>query len=333
MTLTTRQLGSSGPIVSSEGLGCMGMSEFYGPGDETESVATIHRALDLGITLLDTADMYGPFLNEELVGRAIGGRRDEVVLATKFGIVRTADPAVRSVRGDAAYVRSACEASLGRLGVDHIDLYYQHRSDPAVPIEETVGAMAELVSEGKVRYLGLSEAAPDTLRRASAVHPIAALQSEWSLWSRDIEADVVPTARQLGIGIVAYSPLGRGFLTGQLTSREDFPEGDFRKFLPRFGGDNFDRNLALVDRVGELAIQKDCTPGQLALAWVLARGEDVVPIPGTKRRTYLEENVAAVDVVLDAADLASIDEVFPADESYGDRYPDMSSIGPETPGT
>jgi aryl-alcohol dehydrogenase-like predicted oxidoreductase len=333
MTLTTRQLGSSGPIVSSEGLGCMGMSEFYGPGDETESVATIHRALDLGITLLDTADMYGPFLNEELVGRAIGGRRDEVVLATKFGIVRTADPAVRSVRGDAAYVRSACEASLGRLGVDHIDLYYQHRSDPAVPIEETVGAMAELVSEGKVRYLGLSEAAPDTLRRASAVHPIAALQSEWSLWSRDIEADVVPTARQLGIGIVAYSPLGRGFLTGQLTSREDFPEGDFRKFLPRFSGDNFDRNLALVDRVGELAIQKDCTPGQLALAWVLARGEDVVPIPGTKRRTYLEENVAAVDVVLDAADLASIDEVFPADESYGDRYPDMSSIGPETPGT
>jgi aryl-alcohol dehydrogenase-like predicted oxidoreductase len=333
MTLTTRQLGSSGPIVSSEGLGCMGMSEFYGPGDETESVATIHRALDLGITLLDTADMYGPFLNEELVGRAIGGRRDEVVLATKFGIVRTADPAVRSVRGDAAYVRSACEASLGRLGVDHIDLYYQHRSDPAVPIEETVGAMAELVSEGKVRYLGLSEAAPDTLRRASAVHPIAALQSEWSLWSRDIEADVVPTARQLGIGIVAYSPLGRGFLTGQLTSREDFPEGDFRKFLPRFSGDNFDRNLALVDRVGELAIQKGCTPGQLALAWVLARGEDVVPIPGTKRRTYLEENVAAVDVVLDAADLASIDEVFPADESYGDRYPDMSSIGPETPGT
>jgi aryl-alcohol dehydrogenase-like predicted oxidoreductase len=230
-------------------------------------------------------------------------------------------------------VRSACEASLGRLGVDHIDLYYQHRSDPAVPIEETVGAMAELVSEGKVRYLGLSEAAPDTLRRASAVHPIAALQSEWSLWSRDIEADVVPTARQLGIGIVAYSPLGRGFLTGQLTSREDFPEGDFRKFLPRFSGDNFDRNLALVDRVGELAIQKGCTPGQLALAWVLARGEDVVPIPGTKRRTYLEENVAAVDVVLDAADLASIDEVFPADESYGDRYPDMSSIGPETPGT
>jgi aryl-alcohol dehydrogenase-like predicted oxidoreductase len=309
----------------------MGMSEFYGPGDETESIATIHRALELGVTFLDTADMYGPYVNEELVGRAIAGRRDQVVLATKFGIVRTEDPAVRSVRGDPEYVRSACEASLGRLGVDHIDLYYQHRSDPGVPIEETVGAMAELVGEGKVRHLGLSEAAPDTLRRACAVHPITALQSEWSLWSRDIEAEVVPTARELGIGIVAYSPLGRGFLTGQMTSPDDFPDGDFRKFLPRFRGDNFARNLDLVDRVRDLASVKGCTAGQLALAWVLARGDDVVPIPGTKRRSYLEENVSAADVELDDVDLASLDGVFPPDQSYGDRYPDMSSIAPPTP--
>ncbi len=331
MTLTTRTLGTSGLVVSSQGLGCMGMSEFYGPGDEAESVATIHRALDLGVTLLDTADMYGPFLNEELVGRAIAGHRGDVVLATKFGIVRSADPAVRSIRGDAAYVRQACEASLGRLGVDHIDLYYQHRSDAGIPIEETVGAMAELVAEGKVRYLGLSEAGPDTLRRASAVHPITALQSEWSLWSRDIEAQVVPTARELGIGIVAYSPLGRGFLTGQISSPDDFPEGDFRKFLPRFTGTNFTHNLALVDTVRELAAAKDCTPGQLALAWVLGRGDDVVPIPGTKRRSYLEENVAAADVVLDAADMVAIDEAFPADVTAGSRYPDMSSIGAPTP--
>ncbi len=331
MTLTARRLGSTGPVVSSEGLGCMGMSEFYGPGDEAESIATIHRALDLGVTFLDTSDMYGPYVNEELVGRAISGRRDEVVVATKFGIVRTDDPAVRFVRGDAAYVREACEGSLRRLGVDHIDLYYQHRTDPAVPIEETVGAMAKLVVEGKVGHLGLSEAAPDTLRRAVSVHPIAALQSEWSLWSRDIEDAVVPTARELGIGIVAYSPLGRGFLTGRITSRGDVSDGDFRKFLPRFSGDNFDRNLALVDRVRELATEKGCTPGQLALAWVLARGEDVVPIPGTKRRTFLEENLAAADVVLDPVDLASIDEVFPADQSFGDRYPDMSSIGSTTP--
>ena len=331
MTVTTRTLGTGGLTVSSQGLGCMGMSEFYGPGDETESVATIHRALDLGVTLLDTADMYGPFRNEELVGRAIAGRRDDVVLATKFGIVRTADPAVRSIRGDADYVHQACEASLRRLGVDHIDLYYQHRSDPGVPIEETVGAMAELVGEGKVRYLGLSEAAPDTLRRAVTVHPIAALQSEWSLWSRDIEAEVVPTARELGIGIVAYSPLGRGFLTGQISSPDDFPDGDFRKFLPRFTGENFTRNLALVDVVRGLAAAKGCTPGQLALAWVLLQGDDVVPIPGTKRRTYLEENVAAGDVVLDAAELASLDEAFPPDLSYGTRYPDMSPIGAATP--
>ena len=331
MTIASRALGAFGLVVSAEGLGCMGMSEFYGPGDETESVATIHRALDLGVTFLDTADMYGPFLNEELVGRAIAGLLDEVVLATKFGIVRTGDPAVRSIRGDATYVHEACEASLRRLGVDHIDLYYQHRSDPGVPIEETVGAMAELVAEGKVRHLGLSEAAPETLRRASAVHPISALQSEWSLWSRDIEADVVPTARELGIGIVAYSPLGRGFLTGDITSPDDFPEGDFRKFLPRFSGDNFGHNLELVDRVRDLASAKGCTPGQLALAWVLDRGDDVVPIPGTKRRSYLEQNVAATEVVLDAADLAAIDEVFPPDVTAGNRYPDMSAIAPSTP--
>jgi len=309
----------------------MGMSEFYGAGDATESVATIHRALDLGVTFFDTADMYGPFTNEELVGRAIRGRRDELILATKFGIVRTADPRVRSYRGDAAYVREACEASLKRLDVNHIDLYYQHRTDGSVPIEETVGAMAELVAEGKVRFLGLSEAGPDTLRRATAVHPIAALQSEWSLWSRDIEADVVPTARQLGIGIVAYSPLGRGFLTGQITSPDDFTEGDFRRYLPRFTGENFSRNIELVDRVRQLSAAKGCTPGQLALAWVLSRGDDVVPIPGTKRRSYLAENIAAIEVVLDPADLVAIDEAFPPDASSGLRYPDMTPIGVTTP--
>ena len=331
MTLVTRELGLSGLVVSAQGLGCMGMSEFYGVGDESESVATIHRALDLGVTFLDTADMYGPYLNEELVGRAIRGRRDQVVLATKFGIVRTADPKVRSFRGDAAYVRQACDASLVRLDVDHIDLYYQHRTDGSVPIEETVGAMAELVAEGKVRYLGLSEAGPETLRRACAVHPITALQSEWSLWSRDIEAEVVPTARHLGIGIVAYSPLGRGFLTGQITSPDDFAEGDFRKFLPRFSGQNFARNIELVDRIRELASAKECTPGQLALAWVLSRGDDVVPIPGTKRRTFLEENVAATDIVLDSDELAAIDQAFPPDASSGQRYPDMAPIGVDTP--
>ena len=332
MTQDMRSLGSTGLVVSAEGLGCMGMSEFYGAGDDAESVATIHRALDLGVTFLDTADMYGPHINEELVGRAIAGRRDEVVLATKFGIVRTGDPGARSFRGDATYVHEACEASLGRLGVDHIDLYYQHRTDGSVPIEETVGAMSELVTEGKVRYLGLSEAGPDTLRRASAVHPIAALQSEWSLWSRDIEDEVVPTARELGIGIVAYSPLGRGFLTGQITSPDDFGEGDFRKFLPRFTGANFAHNIALVDRVRDLAATKGCTPGQLALAWVLSRGDDVVPIPGTKRRVYLEENAAATDIVLEPADLAAIDEVFPPDVTAGLRYPDMAPIGVTTPG-
>jgi aryl-alcohol dehydrogenase-like predicted oxidoreductase len=331
MATNTRKLGNGGLEVSAEGLGCMGMSEFYGQGDEAESIATIHRALELGVNFLDTSDMYGPYRNEELVGRAIAGRRDEVVLATKFGIVRGPNPTDRSVRGDPAYIRQACDASLGRLGVDHIDLYYQHRTDGNVPIEETVGAMAELVGEGKVRYLGLSEAHPDTLERASKVHPIAALQSEWSLWSRDIEGDVVPTARSLGIGIVAYSPLGRGFLTGQITSPDDFPEGDFRANLPRFTGDNFAHNIELVDKVRTLAGDKGCTPGQLALAWVLSRGDDVVPIPGTKRRTYLEENVAALDVELSADDLAAIEAVFPVGAGAGDRYPDMRSIEVSTP--
>jgi aryl-alcohol dehydrogenase-like predicted oxidoreductase len=309
----------------------MGMSEFYGQGDDAESVATILRALELGVNFLDTSDMYGPYRNEELVGRAIAGRRDEVVLATKFGIVRGSDPSDRSIRGDATYVKNACEASLGRLGVDHIDLYYQHRTDGKIPIEVTVGAMAELVAEGKVRFLGLSEALPDTMRRAVAVHPIAALQSEWSLWSRDIEGDVVGTARELGVGIVAYSPLGRGFLTGTITSPGDFPEGDFRAHLPRFTGDNFVHNIELVDRVRAMAEEKGCTPGQLALAWVLSRGEDVVPIPGTKRRTYLEENIGAQDVELTESDLVALERVFPVGVGAGDRYPDMSSIGVTTP--
>ena len=332
MAPSRRSLGRSGLTVSSEGLGCMGMSEFYGAGDEAESIATIHEALDLGVTFLDTADMYGPYRNEELVGRAIAGRRDEVTLATKFGIVRGDSPTDRAVRGDAEYIRSACDASLGRLGVDHIDLYYQHRSDAGVPVEESVGAMAELVAAGKVRYLGLSEASPDTLRRAQAVHPISALQTEWSLWSRDIEDEVLGTARGLGIGIVAYSPLGRGFLTGQITSPDDFGEGDFRGHHPRFRGENFERNLALVDRVRSMAEARGVTAGQLALAWVLSRGEDVVPNPGTKRRTYLRENVAALDLTLSDEDLAAIEEVFPAGAASGDRYADMSSIGVTTPG-
>jgi aryl-alcohol dehydrogenase-like predicted oxidoreductase len=283
------------------------------------------------VNFLDTSDMYGPYRNEELVGRAIAGRRDEVVVATKFGIVRGSDPSDRSIRGDATYVKNACEASLGRLGIDHIDLYYQHRTDGNVPIEETVGAMAELVAEGKVRFLGLSEALPDTMRRAVGVHPIAALQSEWSLWSRDIEGDVVDTARELGVGIVGYSPLGRGFLTGTITSPSDFPEGDFRAHLPRFTGDNFVHNIELVDKVRGMAEEKGCTPGQLALAWVLSRGEDVVPIPGTKRRTYLEENITAQDVELSEVDLIALERVFPVGVGAGDRYPDMSPIGVTTP--
>jgi aryl-alcohol dehydrogenase-like predicted oxidoreductase len=322
-----RTLGTQGLVVSAQGLGCMGMSEFYGATDESEAVATIHRALDLGITLLDTADMYGPFTNEQLVGQAIADRRDQVVLATKFGIVRDPnDPTKRGFNGRPEYVRSSCEGSLRRLAVDHIDLYYQHRVDTDVPIEETVGAMAELVDEGKVRYLGLSEASAATIRRANDVHPIAAVQSEYSLWSRDIENEVLPALRDLGIGLVAYSPLGRGFLTGRYTKAEDFGEGDFRQYQPRFQGENLARNLQLVERVRELAAEHDCRPGQLALAWVMHRGNDVVPIPGTKRRAYLEENVEATEITLDAEDLQRIEEATPVSAVAGDRYADMSFV-------
>ena len=317
-----RRLGRNGPTVSATGLGCMGMSEFYGPGDEAESVATIHRALDLGVNFLDTADMYGPYTNEELVGRAIRGRREHVVLATKFGIVRGDDPHVRAINGKPEYVRSACEGSLERLGVETIDLYYQHRVDPATPIEDTVGAMADLVRAGKVRWIGLSEAGPETLRRASTVHPIAAVQTEYSLWSRDPEAGVLATCRELGIGFVAYSPLGRGFLTGQIKRFEDLAPDDYRRLSPRFQGENFQKNLDLVRRVEEMATAKRCRPSQLALAWVLAQGSDVVPIPGTKRRRYLEENVGALDVNLTRDDLARLDEILPPGAAAGLRYPE-----------
>ncbi|RFP66478.1 aldo/keto reductase [Hymenobacter lapidiphilus] len=327
--MKTRQLGRSGLIVSALGLGCMGMSDFYGQRDDQESIRTLHRALEIGVTFFDTADMYGPFLNEELLGRALKGRRTEAVIATKFGIQRNPDnPEKRGINGRPEYVRAACEASLKRLGTDHIDLYYQHRVDPSTPIEETVGAMSRLVEEGKVRFLGLSEAAPGTLRRASQVHAIAALQTEYSLWSREPEDEILRTCRELGIGFVPYSPLGRGFLTGQIRQFEDLAADDYRRHTPRFQGENFQKNLDLVARLKEIATEKDCTPGQLALAWVLAQGNDIVPIPGTKRVRYLEENVAAADLALTPQDLARIDEIAPQHAAAGSRYPEamMKSV-------
>jgi aryl-alcohol dehydrogenase-like predicted oxidoreductase len=321
-----RRLGTQGLETSALGLGCMGMSEFYGTADEGEAIATIHRALELGVNFLDTADAYGPFKNERLVGRAIKDRRDEVVLATKFGSVRNEQGERLGIRGDREYVLAACNASLERLGTEHIDVYYQHRVDPNTPIEETVGAMAELVEQGKVRYLGLSEAAAETIRRAHAVHPISALQSEYSLWTRDVEDEILPAIRELGIGLVAYSPLGRGFLSGRIHSVDDLEASDFRRANPRFQGENFQKNLDLVERVEELAASKGCTAAQIALAWVLAQGEDIVPIPGTTRVKNLEENVSALDVELSGEELQDLEAVFPKGAAAGDRYADMSAI-------
>jgi aryl-alcohol dehydrogenase-like predicted oxidoreductase len=321
-----RALGTQGLEVTAQGLGCMGMSEFYGTPDEQRATATINRALELGITFFDTADMYGPFTNERLVGAALKAWRGDVVIATKFGNVRGEHGERLGIRGDAAYVKQACEASLERLGVDCIDLYYQHRVDKSVPIEETLGAMAELVEAGKVRYLGLSEASPDTIRRAHAVHPISALQTEYSLWTRDPEEQILPTVRELGIGFVAYSPIGRGFLSGRFRSPDDFEEGDFRRQHPRFQGENFRKNLELVERVKELASEKNVTPGQLALAWVHAQGDDIVPIPGTTRPEHLDENVAALEIDLSDDDVRRIDEALPRGVTAGDRYADMSPI-------
>jgi aryl-alcohol dehydrogenase-like predicted oxidoreductase len=320
-------LGKAGLVVSQMGLGCMGMSEFYGATDDAESIAVIHRALERGVNFLDTADMYGMGRNEELVGRAVKGQREKFVIATKFGNVR--DPVnaqFRAINGKPEYVRAACEASLKRLGVDHIDLYYQHRVDTDTPIEDTVGAMAQLVNDGLVRYLGLSEAAPATIRRAHKVHPISALQTEYSLWSREPEDEIIPTCRELGIGFVPYSPLGRGFLTGRFKSVTDFSEDDFRRHGPRFQGENFEKNLELVKKVEAMAARKACTPGQLALAWVMAQGQDIVPIPGTKRRAYLEENVTAISVLITPEDLAELERIAPKGAALGDRYPNMATV-------